>query len=213
MTDEIDDAAQQRSDEELVWRCVASQAGPELKLFGVRLDEMEHPRSHEVMQRLVLTSVDWVNVVAVTDRGAVVMVRQYRFGAGYTTLETPGGMVDPGEEPLAAAQRELAEETGYTGGDWSYLGAVEPNPAFHDHLCHHYLARNVLHTQQQQMGAGELIRVELMSEQLVRRAVLDGTIRHSLALSALSRVYELWSRPYSQPQSEPLRRRTNRTGH
>ena len=98
MTDEIDDAAQQRSDQELVWRCVASQAGPELKLFGVRLDEMEHPRSHEVMQRLVLTSVDWVNVVAVTDRGAVVMVRQYRFGAGYTTLETPGGMVDPGEE-------------------------------------------------------------------------------------------------------------------
>ncbi len=208
MTDEIDDEALRPSDDELVWRCLGSQPGPELQLFGVRLDEMEHPRSHEVMQRLVLTSVDWVNVVAVTDRGAVVMVRQYRFGAGYTTLETPGGMVDPGEQPLAAAQRELAEETGYSGGDWSYLGAVEPNPAFHDHLCHHYLARDVVHSQPQQMGGGEMIRVDLMSQQLVQQAVLDGTIRHCLALSALSRVYELWSRPFSQPQSEPLSRRS-----
>ena len=199
MTDEIDDAVMRPSDDELVWRRLGSQPGPELQLFGVRLDEMEHPRSHEVMQRLVLTSVDWVNVVAVADRGGVVMVRQYRFGAGYTTLETPGGMVDPGEEPLAAAQRELAEETGYSGGDWSYLGAVEPNPAFHDHLCHHYLARNVVHSQPQKMGGGELIRVDLMSERAVRRAVLDGTIRHALALSALSRVYELWSRPFIQP--------------
>lgn len=199
MTDEIDDAVTRPSDDELVWRRLGSQPGPELQLFGVRLDEMEHPRSHKVMQRLVLTSVDWVNVVAVADRGGVVMVRQYRFGAGYTTLETPGGMVDPGEEPLAAAQRELAEETGYSGGDWSYLGAVEPNPAFHDHLCHHYLARNVVHSQPQKMGGGELIRVDLMSERAVRRAVLDGTIRHALALSALSRVYELWSRPFIQP--------------
>ncbi len=199
MTDEIDDEVTRPSDDELVWRRLGSQPGPELQLFGVRLDEMEHPRSHEVMQRLVLTSVDWVNVVAVADRGGVVMVRQYRFGAGYTTLETPGGMVDPGEEPLAAAQRELAEETGYSGGDWSYLGAVEPNPAFHDHLCHHYLARNVVHSQPQKMGGGELIRVDLMSERAVRRAVLDGTIRHALALSALSRVYELWSRPFIQP--------------
>lgn len=202
MSDETDDVARTPSDDELVWRCLGSQPGPELKLFTVRLDDMEHPRSHEVMQRLVLTSVDWVNVVAVTDRGAVVMVRQYRFGAGYTTLETPGGMVDPGEGSLAAAQRELAEETGYTGGDWSYLGAVEPNPAFHDHLCHHYLARNVVHSQPQQMGGGELIRVDLMSEPAVRRAVLEGTIRHSLALSALSRVYELWSRPFISP--DPL---------
>src|SRR5690606_15593063 len=114
------------------------------------------------MKRIVLESVDWVNVVAVADDGCLVMVRQFRFGAGYATVEIPGGMVDPGEAPLAAARRELAEETGYTGGAWDYLGAVEPNPAVHDHLCHHYLARGVRRTREQAQCGGEAIRVELM---------------------------------------------------
>jgi 8-oxo-dGTP pyrophosphatase MutT (NUDIX family) len=106
--------------------------------------------------------------------------------------------VDPGEEPLAAAQRELREETGYTGGTWHYLGAVEPNPAFHDHLCHHFLALDVEPTHGQALSGGEAIRVELMEEAEVRAAVQSGELRHALALSALSRVFDLWPRPWVQ---------------
>jgi 8-oxo-dGTP pyrophosphatase MutT (NUDIX family) len=188
--------------DELVWRCLGSQEGPDLKLFRARFDDMEHPLSAEVMQRLVLSSVDWVNMVALTGEGELVMVRQYRFGVGYATLETPGGMVDPGEDSLSAARRELAEETGYTGGDWSYLGAVEPNPAFHDNLCHHWLARNVTCTQPQQPGSGEMIRVELFSPQAVREAVVAGTIKHALALSVLSRVIDLWPLPFAHSRPD-----------
>ena len=54
---------------------------------------MEHPESGEVLSRLVLSSVDWVNLVALTADGESVMVRQYRFGVGYPTLETPGGVI------------------------------------------------------------------------------------------------------------------------
>ncbi len=135
------------------------------------------------------------------------MVRQYRFGVGYSTLETPGGMVDPGEDALVAAQRELREETGYTGGTWDYLGSVEPNPAFHDHLCHHFLARGVEPTQDQDLTAGEAINVELMSEAEIAAAVQSGEIRHALALSALSRVFELWPRPFRQRAMTPFSRR------
>lgn len=183
---------------DLLWKRVSTRPGPDLKLFQARWDAMEHPESGSVMERLVLESVDWVNLVAITAQGESVMVRQFRFGVGYPTLETPGGMVDPGEDALAAARRELEEETGFTGGDWSYLGAVEPNPAFHDHLCHHWLAVGVERTTAQQPGAGEQIRVELLTEAEVRVAVQDGTIRHALALSALSRVFDLWPRPFAQ---------------
>ncbi len=185
--------------DELVWRRVRSRKGPALPLFDVRIDEMAHPESGEVLSRLVLSSVDWVNLVALTEDGRSVMVRQYRFGVGYPTLETPGGMVDAGEDSLTAARRELAEETGYGGGVWRYLGAVEPNPAFHDHLCHHWLAEGVVPCGAQNTSGGEHIRVEIMTEAAVRAAVLDGTIRHALALSALSRVFDLWPRPFVQP--------------
>jgi hypothetical protein len=90
------------------------------------------------------------------------------------------------------------EETGYASDKWRYLGAVEPNPAFHNHLCHHWLAEDVYRRDDQDLGAGEMIAVELMSEAQVRKAVIDGELKHALALSALARVYDLWPRPFAQ---------------
>lgn len=169
-----------------------------LILFEKRIDRLRNPRNDKVFDRLVLESVDWVNMVAVDADQRCVMIRQFRFGVGYTTLETPGGMIDPGEDSYTAAARELLEETGYASKHWSYLGAVEPNPAFHNHLCHHWLAEDAYLEHEQDLGDGESIAVELMSEAEVRQAVQSGELKHALALSALARVYELWPRPYRQ---------------
>jgi len=185
--------------QELDWDLLESRyedAG--LILFEKRIDRLRNPRNDKVFERLVLESGDWVNVVALNEQRRSVMIRQYRFGVGYTTLETPGGMVDPGEDSRTAAARELLEETGYESNKWTYLGAVEPNPAFHNHLCHHWLAEDVERTREQDVGAGEMIAVELMTQQAVRDAVARGELKHALALSALSRVFQIWPMPFSQ---------------
>lgn len=72
---------------------------------------------------------DYVNVVAVTDAGEYLCFRQTKYAVAGTTLALVGGYLEPGEEPLAAAQRELLEETGYVADDWRSLGryAVDGN--------------------------------------------------------------------------------------
>ena len=179
-------------DKDLTWEKVGSESGPELPLFKVRFDLMRHPKNAYTHRCLVLESPDWVNVVAVTAEGRAVMVEQYRYGAGEIGLEPPAGIVDSGEEPLAAAKRELLEETGYGEGRWHYLGAVQPNPAFHNNLCHHWLAEDVDFLQQPSPDPGEALRVRLMTPDELRAAFAAGDLKHTLAISALSRVFALW---------------------
>ena len=191
------------SDDELTWQRLGSRyedAG--LILFEKRIDTLRNPRNGQTFDRLVLESVDWVNVVALDTHGRSLMIRQFRFGVGYNTLETPGGMVDPGEDSKTAAARELLEETGYSSDNWKYLGAVEPNPAFHNHLCHHWLATDVELTEPQDLGAGEAIKLEFMSQEHIRDAVMCGELKHALALSALARVFPIWPMPFIQSEPE-----------
>ena len=175
-----------------------------LMLFEKRIDTMRNPRNNKTFDRIILESVDWVNVVALDDQGRSLMIRQFRFGVGYTTLETPGGMVDPGEDSKTAAARELLEETGYASEKWRYLGAVEPNPAYHNNLCHHWLAEDVHVAEAQDLGDGESIALEFMTQLEVRDCVQSGELKHALALSALSRVFPIWPVPFLQ--ADPIRK-------
>lgn len=81
-----------------------------------------------------------VAIVAVDADERVVLVRQERPAAGGPLLELPAGKLDPGEEPLAAAKRELREETGLHRGEWTEVAAVYASPGFTDERFHLFIA-------------------------------------------------------------------------
>jgi 8-oxo-dGTP pyrophosphatase MutT (NUDIX family) len=173
------------------WPLLESTHDPELVLFRPRRDRVRNPRTGEALERVVLETPDWVNVVALTRGDLLVLVRQFRFGSGAVELEIPAGLVDDGETHEDAAKRELREETGYTAPSWTYLGACSPNPAFLDNLCHHWLAERSTRDAEPVLDPGEDIAVETVPLADVPALVAEGALRHALVLSALARVIDL----------------------
>ena len=173
------------------WKKLGTEPGPELIIARARFDTVENPRTGKALRRVVLEAPTWTNVVALTPERRVVFVRQFRFGTERVTTEIPGGVVDPGEEPLEAARRELREETGYTSDRWSLLATIEPNPAFQSNLCLQYLAQDARKTHEVELDDGEDIEVALIEIEEVCRLIRAGEINHSLVVSALARVFDV----------------------
>jgi 8-oxo-dGTP pyrophosphatase MutT (NUDIX family) len=127
---------------------------------------------------------DWVNVIALTADEQVVLIEQYRHGIGKVTLEIPGGTVDPGEDPVTAGLRELAEESGYTGENVEVIGTVTPNPAILNNVCTTLLVKSATHTCAPQLDAMEEIAVRLAPLKSIPGLIRSGQIDHSLVLAA-----------------------------
>jgi len=137
----------------------------------------------------VLEAPDWVNVIPITPNKEIVLVEQYRYGIEQPTLEIPGGMVDPGEQPLQSIKRELSEETGYNSSNWSSLGKVSSNPAIMTNYTHLYLAEGCKPVRSEKTTGDkhERINVHLLSMDKFLNYVADGTIHHSIMVAAIAR--------------------------
>jgi ADP-ribose pyrophosphatase len=131
-----------------------------------------------------IDSVDWVNVVALTDADQVVLIEQYRHGTDAVTVEVPGGMVDRGEAPAEACARELLEETGFAGEAPVIIGRVTPNPAIQGNLCHTGLVRRARRVAEPTPDPLENIRVRLFPLDDVVGLIQRGIIHHALVVAA-----------------------------
>lgn len=126
------------------WRVTASRHVLKDRWISVRADDCLTDENVTIAPFYVLEYPDWVHIVALDPDDNVLLVRQYRHGLGDLSLEIPAGGVGSREtDPLAAAARELLEETG-CAGTLSLVGVTTPNPATHTNRIHTVLARDVV---------------------------------------------------------------------
>jgi ADP-ribose pyrophosphatase len=112
------------------------------KLLKVRSDTVKLPDGGTA-EREWIDHPGAVAVIALTDSGELVMERQYRYALGRDMIEIPAGKIDPGEDPLATARRELKEETGYTASEWRHLGTVHIAIGYSNEHIEIFLARGL----------------------------------------------------------------------
>lgn len=141
---------------------------------GTRIDEFH-----------LLESPSWVAVLPVTQTGSVILVQQYRHGLGQVSRELPAGVIDPGETPSAAAERELLEETGYVADDIVPLIELYPEPHRSTHCAHFFVAHDVRYSGRANPEPSEVLEVISQSRADLIEDALSGRIRHAAHTAAI----------------------------
>lgn len=100
---------------------------------------MELPSGRKT-KREIVEHGGCVAIVAIDSEDNVLLIRQYRKPVGKVLLEIPAGGIEPGEDPLGCARRELEEETGFSAEKWEGLGSFYTSPGFCTEYMHLYLA-------------------------------------------------------------------------
>lgn len=154
------------------------------KIFTVKEEIVESPKKRTSHPVWSLEVSEWVNIIPITSDNKVVLVNQYRFGSKKMSLEIPGGMVDPGEDPKIASVRELYEETGYESKEVIKLGKVLPNPALMGNYAHTFLALNAQRTGLQKLDGMEDIEIVEIPIDDIPKLIESGKIEHSIVISA-----------------------------
>ena len=155
------------------------------KLLDVRCDRVALPDGKESTREYIVHQGAAV-VIPVLDNGEMLFERQFRYPLGKALLELPAGKIDPGEDVLVTARRELLEETGYTAEKWRHVGLVHPCVGYSNERIEIFLARGLQpDSGGQQLDHGELLDLLTLSLDDAVAAVRDGEITDAKTITAL----------------------------
>ena len=185
------DNKKQRSNEEMKWNTLSSEQLINRPWLKARRDTVQLPNGKVYDEYYVLSYPTWINVIAETEDGNIILERQYRHGLGVVSTEICAGVMEEGETPLQAAQRELEEETGYTGGVWQEIMTISPNPSTMDNLCHCFYAHGVKKTSKQHLDDTEDIEVLLYPKEEVKQMLLRGDFIQALMVAPLWKYFSI----------------------
>ncbi len=171
------------------WRTLASEYIIRRPWLTARRDTVELPNGTVNEEYYVLEYPDWINVTAITAEGHYVFVRQYRHALGQTCHEIVAGVIEPDEQPEAAARRELMEETGFGGGEWRELMTLSPNPSTVTNIVHCFVATGVRLLGSQHLDTTEDMEVCLFTKSEVLDMLKRGEIKQALMAAPLWRLF------------------------
>jgi ADP-ribose pyrophosphatase len=168
------------------WEMLDDKLLAACRVWDLRARRYRHPKSEKEGEFYYLDSRDWVIVVARTAVGELLMVRQFRWGSDALSWEFPGGIVDAGEDPVAAGLRELREETGYVARSGRLIGTCSPNPAILNNQCKIVFADDVVLAKEgTEWDEHEEMEIRAVPEAELFQWARDCQISHALALTGL----------------------------
>lgn len=176
-------------DKDMSWKTLEQKYIIKRPWLTARMDKVELPTGAIIDEYYVLEFPDWVNTIAITKDGKFVLVRQYRYGIGKTVDELCAGVIDKGETPLEAAQRELMEETGFGGGKWQEWMQISANPSSHTNIVHSFLATDVEKISDQHLDRGEDIEVRIFTRDEMLELLRNGEMWQSVMAAPLWKYF------------------------
>jgi 8-oxo-dGTP pyrophosphatase MutT (NUDIX family) len=165
----------------LDWKRLSSEYLYKDGWFSARKDRCEMPSGKIVDPYYVLEYPNWVNAVALTGAGEVILIRQYRHALGRTILEIPGGCMEKTDkDPAEAMARELLEETGYAFDTMEPMGDISPNPSTNANLTYMFVATGGKKVADQNLDPHEQIDILTYSPRDVMKLLEENKIVQSL---------------------------------
>ncbi len=185
-----------KNDKELTWKLVDTEHVVTDRWIDFRRLSYEMPDGTLFEPFYNYSRRSYVVIAATDTQGNYICVRQYRQGIGAVTTEFPaGGIENYGktdyektgreEDPLEAARRELAEETGYTSDDWTHLLTIPSDATLGDNYAHLYLARNCRKVQGQTLDETEFVNVTVLGPEELEAMAENGRFQQAIHVLAL----------------------------
>lgn len=170
------------------WETVSSEYLIKRPWLTARKDVLRMPNGKIVPEYYVLEYPTWVNVIAITKDGDFVLVRQYRHALDIVEYELCAGTMEDSDTcPMDAAKRELLEETGYAGGEWSEYSVLSANPTSMNNLNHTFLAIGVEKVAEQHLDDTEDISVYLFRKEELIELLKRDEMKQALMVAPLWR--------------------------